>query len=91
MLRCTSPFVIAAYAKVRLIPQGSRALPAAFLRIRLLFMTYKTFYVVSTFLKIFIHPGTWEQIRRKIVFSSHGPSPASREITICLDIFRAIQ
>jgi hypothetical protein len=28
MLRCASPFVVAAYAKVRLTPQGSRALPA---------------------------------------------------------------
>src|SRR4030042_420203 len=28
MLRCASPFVIAAYVTVRLIPQGSRALPA---------------------------------------------------------------
>src|SRR4030042_1248286 len=43
MLRCTSPFVIAAYAKVRLIPQGSRALPAAFLRSRPLFGAFKTF------------------------------------------------
>src|SRR4030042_1430467 len=34
MLRCASPFVIAAYVSVRLIPQGSRALPAAFLRSR---------------------------------------------------------
>jgi hypothetical protein len=28
MLRCASPFVIAAYITVRLIPQASRALPA---------------------------------------------------------------
>jgi hypothetical protein len=34
MLRCASPFVVAAYAKVRLTPQGSRALPAAYLRSR---------------------------------------------------------
>jgi hypothetical protein len=34
MLRCASSFVIAAYTKVRLIPQNSRALPAAFLRSR---------------------------------------------------------
>ena len=27
MLRCASPFVIATYIPVRLIPQGSRALP----------------------------------------------------------------
>jgi hypothetical protein len=32
MLRCASSFVIAAYITVRLIPQDSRALPAAFLR-----------------------------------------------------------
>jgi 2-oxoglutarate ferredoxin oxidoreductase subunit gamma len=34
MLRCASPFVVAAYTKVRLTPQGSRALPAGFLRSR---------------------------------------------------------
>jgi hypothetical protein len=34
MLRCASSFVIAAYTEVRLIPQDSRALPAAFLRSR---------------------------------------------------------
>src|SRR4030043_1279622 len=28
MLRCASPFVVAAYAEVRLTPQGLRALPA---------------------------------------------------------------
>jgi hypothetical protein len=28
MLRCASSFVVAAYTKVRLTPQGSRALPA---------------------------------------------------------------
>jgi hypothetical protein len=44
MLRCASPFVVAAYAKVRLTPQGSRALPAAFLRSRPIFKTFKTFY-----------------------------------------------
>jgi hypothetical protein len=32
MRRCASSFVIAAYAKVRLIPQDSRALPAPFVR-----------------------------------------------------------
>jgi hypothetical protein len=35
MLRCASSFVIAAYTKIRLIPQDSRVLPAAFLRSRL--------------------------------------------------------
>jgi acetyl-CoA carboxylase biotin carboxyl carrier protein len=34
MLRCASSLVIAAYATVRLIPQNSRALPAAILRSR---------------------------------------------------------
>src|SRR4030043_1654135 len=34
MLRCASSLVIAAYEKVHLIPQDSRALPAAFLRNR---------------------------------------------------------
>jgi len=29
MLRCASPVVVAAYAKVRLTPPGSRALPMA--------------------------------------------------------------
>src|SRR4030042_725466 len=46
MLRCASSFVIAAYAKVRLIPQDSRALPAVFLRSRPFFATFKTFYEV---------------------------------------------
>ena len=44
MLRCASSFVIAAYAKVRLIPQDSRALPAAFLRSRPIFTAFQTFY-----------------------------------------------
>jgi len=43
MLRYASSFVIAAYEKVRLIPQDSRALPAAFLRSRPIFTTFKTF------------------------------------------------
>jgi hypothetical protein len=46
MLRCASSFVIAAYTKVRLIPQDSRALPAAFLRSHPIFTTSKTFYKV---------------------------------------------
>jgi hypothetical protein len=41
--------LIAAYAKVRLIPQGSRALPAAFLRSRPIFATFKTFYEIVNF------------------------------------------
>ena len=44
MLRYASSLVIAAYAEVRLIPQDSRALPAAFLRSRPIF---KTFYGVT--------------------------------------------
>jgi hypothetical protein len=44
MLRCASSLVIAAYAEVRRIPQDSRALPAAFLRNRPVFATFKTFY-----------------------------------------------
>jgi hypothetical protein len=46
MPRCASSLVIAAYGKVRLIPQDSRALPAAFLRSRPIFKTFKTFYEV---------------------------------------------
>jgi hypothetical protein len=46
MRRYASSFVIAAYAKVRLIPQNSRALPADFLRSRPIFTTFKTFYEV---------------------------------------------
>src|SRR4030042_1500115 len=34
MLLCASPFVVAAYAKVRFTPQGSRALPADSLQSR---------------------------------------------------------
>jgi hypothetical protein len=41
--------IIAAYAKVRLIPQDSRALPAAFLRSRPVFATFKTFYEIVNF------------------------------------------
>jgi hypothetical protein len=44
MLRCASSFVIAAYAKVRLISQDSRALPADILRSRPIFTAFKTFY-----------------------------------------------
>jgi len=44
MLRCASSLVIAAYTEVRLIPQDSRALPAAFLRSRPIFKTFKTYY-----------------------------------------------
>jgi hypothetical protein len=46
MLRCASSLVIAAYGKVRLIPQDSRALPAAFLQSRPIFTTFKTFYEI---------------------------------------------
>jgi hypothetical protein len=46
MLRCVSSFVIAAYVKVRLTPQDSRALPAAFLQSRPIFTTIKLFYEV---------------------------------------------
>ena len=56
MLRCASSFpclrrgrLIAAYATVRLIPQDSRVLPAAFLRSRPIFTAFKTFYEVVTF------------------------------------------
>jgi hypothetical protein len=49
MLRCASSLVIAAYAEVRLIPQNSRALPAAFLRGRPIFTTFKTFFEVVNF------------------------------------------
>jgi hypothetical protein len=35
MLRCAASFVIAAYPKVRFIPQDLRALPANFLQSRL--------------------------------------------------------
>jgi hypothetical protein len=53
-----SSLVIAAYTKVRLIPQDSRALPAAFLRSRPIFTTFKTFYgvVIHELLDIAGHP-----------------------------------
>jgi len=47
MRRYASSFVIAAYAKVRLTPQDSRALPAAFLRSRFVFMTFMSFHEVA--------------------------------------------
>jgi hypothetical protein len=53
MLRCASSFVIEAYAKVRLIPQDSRALPAAFLRSRPIFSTFKTFYEIVNLILVF--------------------------------------
>jgi hypothetical protein len=52
MLRCASPFVIAAYAKVRLImgtdlkSVPARALPAAFLRSRPDFRAFAAFYEI---------------------------------------------
>jgi hypothetical protein len=65
MLRCASSFVIAAYDKVRLIPQDSRALPAAFLRSRPKFKTFATFYeVVRSHLKKF-PCGSWEYKKEK--------------------------
>jgi hypothetical protein len=54
MLRSASPFVVAAYVTVRLIPQGSRALPADFLRSRPTFKAFATFYeivIILTFKK----------------------------------------
>jgi hypothetical protein len=47
MQRFASSFVTAAYAKVRLIPQDSRALPAAFLRSRSVMMTFMSFHEVA--------------------------------------------
>src|SRR4030042_877230 len=47
MLRCASPFVVAAYAKVRLTPQGSRALPADFLRSHPKYKAFATFYEIA--------------------------------------------
>src|SRR4030042_1744882 len=43
MLRCASSLVVAAYAKVRLTPRVSRALPAAFLRSRPQFKAFNGF------------------------------------------------
>jgi hypothetical protein len=44
MLRCSSSFVIAAYATVRLILQDLRALPAAILGSRPICPTFENFY-----------------------------------------------
>jgi hypothetical protein len=46
MLRCASSFVVAAYDKVRLTSQGSRALPADFLQSRPENKAFMTFYEV---------------------------------------------
>src|SRR4030042_5129056 len=51
MLRCASPFVVAAYAKVRLTPQGLRALPADLLRSRPIFKAIVPFLRVHQGLK----------------------------------------
>jgi hypothetical protein len=48
MQRCASSFVIAAYAKVRLTPQDSRAWPADFLRSRPVFTILFLFYEFVT-------------------------------------------
>jgi hypothetical protein len=58
MLRCASSFVIAAYGKVRLIPQDSRALPAAFLRSRPIVTAFRTFYEVIIFWRSGFSPET---------------------------------
>jgi hypothetical protein len=44
MLRCAASFVTAAYAKVRLIPQDLRALPAALLTKPSILVRFSTFY-----------------------------------------------
>jgi hypothetical protein len=44
MLCCAASFVVAAYAKVRLIPHDMRASPAAFLQSRLKLNCFSTFY-----------------------------------------------
>jgi len=44
MLRCASSFVIAAYAKVRLIPQDLRALPAELFTKPSKIKAFATFY-----------------------------------------------
>jgi len=49
MLRCAASFVIAAYAKVRLIPQDLHALPAELFTKPSEFAIYSTFYA---FIKI---------------------------------------
>src|SRR4030042_3774428 len=51
MLRCASPFVVSAYAKVRLPPQGLRALPADLLRSRPIFKAIVPFLRVHQGLK----------------------------------------
>jgi hypothetical protein len=70
MLRCASSLVIAAYDKVRLIPQDSRALPAAFLRSRPIFTIFKTFYRVVNLSR----PGA-NRSRAENVFGSFLQSP----------------
>jgi hypothetical protein len=44
MLRCAASFVTAAYAKVRLIPQDLRALPAALFTKPSILARFSTFY-----------------------------------------------
>jgi len=46
MLRCAASFVIAAYAKVRLIPQDLRALPAELFTKPSEFVNFSTFYEI---------------------------------------------
>jgi hypothetical protein len=91
MLRCASTLVIAAYAEVRLIPQDLRALPAAFLRSRPIFATFKTFYeVVKTLTEGFLS--------RRLTISLPGhprkkknrPSTGMNLINLCRDILYQI-
>ena len=77
MLRCASSFVIAAYTKVRLIPQDLRALPADILRSRPIFATFKIFY------EFIILEALPPPIRQCVFFLTH-PLPAGRtHFTLC--------
>jgi hypothetical protein len=74
MLRCTSSFVIAAYEKVRLIPQDSRALPAAFLRSRPIFATFKTFHRVDHLSRLGADRSRAENVFDRLLQSPYQPT-----------------
>ena len=68
MLRCASSFVIAAYDTVRLIPQDSRALPAAFLRSRPIFRLLRLFT-------------RWSKLAHKCIDQKDFPRPPVSALT----------
>src|SRR4030065_2853715 len=75
MLRCASSFVIAAYAKVRLIPQDSCALPADFFYEAVPFSGLLRLFTRSSFL---VYDKRFNHSWMTSVTSSHPGSPTTQ-------------